>query len=156
MPLQKLDKIELRAKPVTTAPHFSWAGLDDADVAELAIIIDSIQRGYGVPNSCYRAGLGATPDALLSSNGIMHIHLGGKTGNSLIYLMQFDDEVVLMRAGGHLFHEPNRSQLKTYAARLKSAAERREQARKKAKQSALADSISKIRKPKTPPPDSAK
>ena len=153
MALQKLDKIELKPKPVTWAGHFSWSSLTDAEKVELATIVDSIQRGYGIPNSCYRAGLGATPDELLAKDGIMHIHLGGKTSDSLIYLMQFNDEVVLVRAGGHLFHEPHKSQLRYFAGRLKREADRRAKAAQDAKSSKVANSVSNLKKPKPPKPE---
>lgn len=66
-------------------------------------IIDAIAAGEVLPEWAYRSGvdLDDPPDRLLSRYGIMHLHLGSKTSNDLLFLMQFDDHVVILAISNH-------------------------------------------------------
>jgi hypothetical protein len=69
---------------------------------ELDAIIESIERGDGVPEAHYRAGIDRTDDALLTQRGIIHLHLGGKDSDVLVFLVQFADRVVLLETNTHV------------------------------------------------------
>lgn len=66
-------------------------------------IVDAIAGGEALPQWAYRSGIDSDdpPDRLLSRYGIMHLHLGSKTSNDLMFLMQFDDHVVILAIGNH-------------------------------------------------------
>ncbi|WP_156367681.1 hypothetical protein [Brevundimonas sp. Leaf363] len=95
-------RIQLKPKPVTT-----WAGwFDTAGVSadpklrnDLLDLIDLITEGKPIPNRYYRSSAGR--DRLLEEEGIMHLHLGHAGSNVIIYLLQFEDEVLLLAAGTH-------------------------------------------------------
>jgi hypothetical protein len=100
----RLSRIEHKPKPVFAAGWHDFAnvknkpGLQD----ELLAIIDSIERGHGVPDRHYRAGIDRDRDGLLEETGIMHLHLGGKDSDVLLFLIQYEDRVVLLETNTHM------------------------------------------------------
>ena len=75
--------------------------------AELDEIIESIGRGHGVPEKYYRAGIDHDCDELLEQRGIMHLHLGGKDSDTLVFLVQYSDLVLLLESNSHVHFKTN-------------------------------------------------
>lgn len=101
---QRWRRIETRPKPVHIIQFQDFAGIGKLPGlrAELDNIIESIERGDGVPESHYRAGIDRDEDALLADQGIMHLHLGGKDSDMLVFLIQYADRVVVLETNTHL------------------------------------------------------
>ena len=55
-----------------------------------------------MPEAHYRAGIDADRDGLLEEKGIMHLHLGGKNSDVLVFLVQYADQVVLLETNTHV------------------------------------------------------
>lgn len=51
----------------------------------------------------YRKGIGLNRDDLLMSHGVMHLHLGGSSSDALLYLLQYELYVVLLRIDNHSY-----------------------------------------------------
>lgn len=103
-PRLRQRRIEHKAKPVVPARGFVDAaevGNDTGLKADLDEAIDSITRGQGLPERFYRAGIDDDRDTFLATYGVLHIHLGGKDSDVLVYLVQYDETVVLLRTGTH-------------------------------------------------------
>jgi hypothetical protein len=66
--------------------------------AELDDIVECIERGAGVPEKYYWIGIDRDRDELLEQRGIMHLHLGGKGSDTLLFLIQYSDRVVLLES----------------------------------------------------------
>jgi hypothetical protein len=100
----RLPRIETKPKPVYIERFQDFAKVaqrpDLQD--ELDNIIESIERGDGVPEAHYRAGIDRDQDGLLNENGIMHLHLGGKNSPTLVFLVQYKDKVVLLETNSHM------------------------------------------------------
>lgn len=71
---------------------------------DLAKIHDLIKTG-GDLSPYYRGSMEARGDALLLKHGIMHLHLGGKTSDCLLYLLQFPCHVVFLTLDTHIHLE---------------------------------------------------
>ena len=101
---QRLRRIETKPKPVYVAQFQDFADIGKRlDLrAELDDIIETIERGDGVSESHYRAGIDRDQDTLLADRGIMHLHLGGRDSDVLIFLIQYADRVVLLETNTHL------------------------------------------------------
>jgi hypothetical protein len=69
---------------------------------ELYQVIQSIRRGDGVPETHYRAGIDRDTDGLLEAQGIMHLHLGGRDSDVLVFLIQYADRIVLLESNTHV------------------------------------------------------
>lgn len=102
-PRLRQSRIELVPKRVRFVPGMDRAGVQhDPDlVRELTAIVNSIQNGRGIPEANYRAGIDTDRDRLLDDHGVIHIHLKGKNSDHLVYLVQYDDMVVVLRTGTH-------------------------------------------------------
>lgn len=100
----RLARIEKKPKSVFVKHWADFAGVKAcADLQkELLDIIESIEAGAGAPETCYRAGIDRTPDGLLEQHGIMHLHLGGKESDILVFLIQYADRVVLLETNSHI------------------------------------------------------
>jgi hypothetical protein len=101
---QKREDIE--RKPKTVHYLSSWADPDkimkDPEKAKaVAAAVSAIKGGAPLPTGYYRKGVGKTPDALLATHGIMHLHLGKPNTKELLYLVQYPDDVVLLELSGH-------------------------------------------------------
>jgi hypothetical protein len=101
---QRLRRIEYKPKPVHTAEFQDFACIDNNPALrdQLDEIILSIERGDGVPEAHYRAGIDRDDDALLAEKGIMQLHLGGKDSDVLVLLIQYSDRVVLLETDTHV------------------------------------------------------
>jgi hypothetical protein len=101
---QRLRRIERKPKPVHIAEFQDFARIakNPALRDELDNIIESIERGEGVQEAHYRAGIDWDRDALLAEKGIMHLHLGGKGSDVLVFLIQYPDRVVLLETNTHV------------------------------------------------------
>jgi len=105
----RLPRIENKPKPVYLNQFQDFAivahrpDLQD----ELDEIIESIERGDGVPEAYYRAGIDRDKDGLLDDKGIMHLHLGGKNSPILVFLIQYADQVVLLETNSHMHFRTN-------------------------------------------------
>lgn len=66
-------------------------------------LVEAIVDGDPLPDWAYRSGIDHDdpPDRLLSRYGVMHLHLGAKNSNDLLFLMQFQDHVVILAIGNH-------------------------------------------------------
>ena len=100
----RLPRIERKPKPVYAGQWTDFAGIGKrrALQEELLDIIESIERGDGVPEAHYRAGIDRDRDGLLEERGIMHLHLGGKDSDVLVFLVQYPDRVVLLETNSHV------------------------------------------------------
>jgi hypothetical protein len=100
----RLPRIEPRPKRVRLESWVDHAGIGKHPAlrAELDEIIDSIGRGAGVPEKYYRAGIDQDRDELLEHRGIMHLHLGGKDSDTLVFLVQYRDLVLLLESNSHV------------------------------------------------------
>lgn len=100
----RLRRIELKPKPVHVTEFQDFAGIGKSPTLreELDEIIESIERGDGVPDAHYRAGIDRDEDVLLTERGIMHLHLGGKYSDVLVFLIQYADRVVLLETNTHM------------------------------------------------------
>lgn len=101
---QRLSRIERKPKPVYLAGFndFASVGKSQALRDELDEIIESIERGDGVADAHYRAGIDRDGDGLLEERGVMHLHLGGKSSDTLVFLVQYADRVVLLETNTHV------------------------------------------------------
>lgn len=99
-----LPDIEPRPKAVVKAESYrDYVGLSrHPDLGrQLLHLVKCIQNGAPLPCGCYRRGHDCTPDALLETTGIMHVHPGGSDSNVLLYLIQYPDWVLLLEVNGH-------------------------------------------------------
>ncbi len=101
---QRLRRIETKPKPVHLVQFQDFAGIGKHPELrdELDDIIESIERGDGVPDRHYRAGIDLDEDALLADQGIMHLHLGGRDSDVLVFLIQYANRVVLLETNTHV------------------------------------------------------
>ena len=101
---QRLRRVETKPKPVHVVQFQDFAGIGKLPVlrAELDDIIESIERGDGVSDCHYRAGIDLDEDSLLTDQGIMHLHLGGKDSDVIVFLIQYADRVVLLETNTHM------------------------------------------------------
>jgi hypothetical protein len=101
---QFLRRIETKPKPVHIVQFQDFARIGKIPKlrAELDEIIESIERGDGVPEAFYRFGIDQDEDPLLANRGIMHLHLGGKYSDILVFLIQYPDRVVLLETNTHV------------------------------------------------------
>lgn len=74
----------------------------ETDKRSLTQIISDISAGRDL-GPYYRKGINEVdpPDTLLQTLGVMHLHIGGKNSNNLLYLQQFSEHVLLLRVSGH-------------------------------------------------------
>lgn len=68
---------------------------------DLNEIIDRIGAGRAIPERFYRAGIDRDPDELLDTLGIMHLHLGNRGSDELLFLVQYSERVVLLEINSH-------------------------------------------------------
>jgi len=100
----RLPRIEKTPKAVFRSQWSDFAGVkkNRALQDELLDIIASVERGDGVPEEHYRAGIDRDRDGLLEETGIMHLHLGGKDSDVLVFLIQYADRIVLLETNSHV------------------------------------------------------
>lgn len=64
-------------------------------------IVEQISAGTRLQERFYRAGIDDDHDALLEQEGVIHLHLGGKNSDVLLFLVQYPDRVVLLEINTH-------------------------------------------------------
>lgn len=68
---------------------------------DLNEIIDRIGAGRRLPDRFYRAAIDRDHDALLDALGVMHLHLGNRGSDELLFLVQYPERVVLLEINSH-------------------------------------------------------
>lgn len=130
------DRLAPVPKTITRAASFRVAtgrnpkpgelGRDEI-FAELADIILDIENGVGAQKWRYRrSGRQVPVDETLKRYGLMHLHLTRKHGGQLLWLLQYDDHVLLLEVSDHsTFGDiPPGSRLVSYHAKAIADAER--------------------------------
>ncbi|MBX9752716.1 MAG: hypothetical protein K5Q68_24215 [Roseococcus sp.] len=120
----------LEAKPKRVIQIESWRVLvaqSEEVKSGLAHIYRSIVNGTPLPEGFYRAQRTSTPDELLATEGIMHLHVTGKPNSSeLLYLMQFPIFVAFLELSDHSHFKnqpPGSVLLQLHARKLAQAQE---------------------------------
>ena len=72
-----------------------------AEEKDLFDIIYALGAGNLIPEHCYRNGIERTADDLLDNYGIKHLHLGGGNSDTILFLAEYDDFVLLLEIGSH-------------------------------------------------------
>jgi len=104
----KLPRIEGKRKRVEESPRFDKTSYFRGKphlAPFVAEIYEAIESGKPLPDWAYRRDLESTPDLLLERMGVMHLHLGSKSSNELLYVYQFDDYVVFLEISSHRHFE---------------------------------------------------
>jgi hypothetical protein len=101
--LLRLPRIEKKPKPVFQERWGDFAGaLKSPTLArEFFTLVRGIENGRGVLEHNYRAGIDRVRDALLENQGIMHLHLGGRNSELLIFLIEYNHQVLLLESNTH-------------------------------------------------------
>ena len=68
-------------------------------------LLDHISNGWEIPDHFYRADIGKNKDRLLEETGIKHLHLNGSGSDIIVYLIELEDRVILLRISGHAYLE---------------------------------------------------
>jgi hypothetical protein len=120
--------------------------LTDEQKQDFADLVEHIPNGTRVPERFYRNDIDTSPDELLERDGIMHLHLGGPYSRELVFLVQYDEDVMILEINDH-YHfktDPIGTVLRTWherkirafeEARAKEQAERAAQQRAKVRDS---------------------
>ena len=93
----KPKKVYYSGRWRNTAPEYSFA---DA-AREISVITKLIKAGTPLDGNYYRQNMHNKPDLLLAAEGIMHLHPLGAGTSELIFLMQYDDYVLLLECSDH-------------------------------------------------------
>ena len=96
--------MEKKPKSVHAEQWSDFAGVrdDPALFDEFYQLIQCIERGDGAPERYYRAGIDRDRDGPLDEQGIMHLHIGGRNSDVLVFLIQYADRVVLLESNTHV------------------------------------------------------
>lgn len=93
------------ARTVDRSPGFcDRSGLvrpDSKAADDLATIIHLLGEGSPIPERFYRNFVGDGKDQLLIDLGIKHLHLGGSTSDILLFLVEYEDKVLLLEINNH-------------------------------------------------------
>ena len=105
MPIrQTLSRLEAKPKRVLLSPTFrdpAGIALDDGFAARIDLIRTCIANGTPLPSGYYSKGAGSRSDAMLTSFGIMHLHLGRWNTAELLWLVQYPEHVVFLELSDH-------------------------------------------------------
>ena len=71
---------------------------------DLKAIIRAIKQGDLLPAKAYRRGIGRDYDELLDLYGIKHLHLGEVGDDVLLFLVEYEEFVVLLQTDNHRKH----------------------------------------------------
>ncbi|GIK98049.1 MAG: hypothetical protein BroJett029_22580 [Alphaproteobacteria bacterium] len=74
--------------------------LNPAEEADFLDLVRRIQSGNEIPDRFYRPRSGEA-DQLLQNYGVLHLHLGEQTSDTLLFLIQFTDEVLFLETNTH-------------------------------------------------------
>lgn len=64
-------------------------------------LIDCLLAGALVPERFYRNRIDQKPDPLLAAEGIKHLHLGGSDSDIIVFLVEYEDRVVILEISDH-------------------------------------------------------
>ncbi len=92
-------------RDVIRAPSFvDWTNtvFSDREIEDdFNEIVDCLLDGRLIPEKFYRNRIDHTPDALLAGDGIKHLHLGGRNSDIILFLVEYEDRVVLLEVSNH-------------------------------------------------------
>lgn len=107
--MQPLRTERIEAKPKHIDRHrFAdelGACADARLLREFDDLLDHISNGWELPDRFYRADIGKNKDRLLEETGVKHLHLGGSGSDIILYLLELEDRVILLRISGHAYLE---------------------------------------------------
>lgn len=92
-------------KKLRRLPDFdkAFTSLTETQQRDLGTILSAIRNGQVIEDRFYRRGIGTTSDELLRKEGIKHLHLGGQGSNCILYLIEYEEEVVLVEISDHRY-----------------------------------------------------
>ncbi|WP_158043335.1 hypothetical protein [Skermanella pratensis] len=96
--------------------------LSSRQQSDLELLIDLIESGGAVPDRFYRPSRDRRGDDMLVKGKVMHLHLDGPS-NALVYLIQYDDAVLIIEVNSHI-HLHDEPEGKKFRADLIGRAER--------------------------------
>lgn len=97
-----LARIEPKPKRILEVDGFEpEIDLTKAQVLDLIQIRNRITNGLDL-EEFYRAGIDSNPHPLLTDHEVMHLHLGGKGSDALLYLVQYPNHVVFVTIDTHV------------------------------------------------------
>lgn len=100
--LLKSASIEPTRKDVVKSDAWYYTVKITPDIERhISVIIDCITNGKILPDFYYRKNRNSTPDWLLETHGIMHLHLGSPDSRELLFLKQYDTHVYLLCLTDH-------------------------------------------------------
>lgn len=76
-------------------------GVGSKAAGDLATLIYLLGQGSPIPDRFYRNFVGDGNDRLLEDQGIKHLHLGGATSNILLFLVEYEEKVLLLEINNH-------------------------------------------------------
>lgn len=91
-------KLPLRAEGFFVSEKVKFDTREQQDFSKVHTLI----LNGGDLSPYYRSGNGVTSDRLLADSGVMHLHLGGKGSDTLLYLLQFPMHVVYLCIDTHV------------------------------------------------------
>lgn len=68
-------------------------------------LLDHFENGWVIPDRFYRLGVDKDKDLLLEMTGVKHLHLGGRGSDILVYFVETEDTVFILRIAGHAYLE---------------------------------------------------
>lgn len=68
---------------------------------DLLEVIRLLGRGSILPERFYRNGIERDSDELLIQHGIKHLHLGGATSDTILFLVEYEDKILLLEVNDH-------------------------------------------------------
>lgn len=76
-------------------------GVGSKAADDLATLIYLLGQGSPIPDRFYRNFVGDGNDRLLDEQGIKHLHLEGATSDILLFLVEYDEKVLLLEINDH-------------------------------------------------------
>ncbi|MDX2143284.1 MAG: hypothetical protein SFV19_08010 [Rhodospirillaceae bacterium] len=97
----RLLNTELGARKVALSPIYkAYKKLNASELDDLGMVRTCILKGHELPSRFYRPKSGYQ-DRILTAYGILHLHLGGDTSDTILFLQQFADRVVFLETNSH-------------------------------------------------------
>lgn len=72
---------------------------------QLNELVDCIHNGHTVSDEYYRLQVGRDKDLLLEEAGVKHLHLGGRASDVIVYLIEKEERVIVLRISDHRYLE---------------------------------------------------
>lgn len=97
----RLLNTELGARKVTFSPIYkAYKKLSPSELDDLGLVRTCVLKGLELPSRFYRPKAGYH-DQILTSYGVLHLHLGKDTSDTILFLQQFADRVVFLETNSH-------------------------------------------------------